>query len=78
MPIYEYICPSCNARFERRRSFSEAGVDVSCPKCQAPARKLFSSFAALSKSGGGESHAIVGDTCGTCPATSCDTCNIGG
>jgi len=75
MPIYEYMCPSCNSKFELRRSFSEAGEAVSCPKCQAPARKLFSSFAALSKGAGGEYSSIVGDTCGTCAATSCATCN---
>ncbi|MCK4964917.1 MAG: zinc ribbon domain-containing protein [Dehalococcoidia bacterium] len=77
MPIYEYICPSCNARFELRRPFSEAGEAVSCPKCQASARKLFSSFAAFSKGAEGESSSIMGDTCSTCPATSCATCDMG-
>ena len=77
MPIYEYLCPSCNAKFELRRSFSEAGDDVSCPKCQTPARKLFSTFAAFSKGNGGESSSIAGDSCGTCSSTSCATCNIG-
>ncbi|MDR9458636.1 MAG: zinc ribbon domain-containing protein [Dehalococcoidia bacterium] len=61
-----------------RRSFSEAGEPVSCPKCHASARKLFSSFTALSKGAGGESTSIAGDTCGSCSAPSCATCGTGG
>ncbi|MBE0415188.1 MAG: zinc ribbon domain-containing protein [Dehalococcoidia bacterium] len=78
MPIYEYICPGCNVRFELRRSFSEAGDSATCPKCHAPARKLFSTFAAFSKSDSGESAPIsgTGNFCGTCPATSCATCKL--
>jgi putative FmdB family regulatory protein len=40
MPIYEYMCPKCNLRFELRQSFSAESV-ASCPKCQNGARRLF-------------------------------------
>jgi|DewCreStandDraft_1066081.scaffolds.fasta_scaffold02517_6 putative FmdB family regulatory protein len=33
MPIYEYECPACGHRFERRQRFDEAPVS-SCPACQ--------------------------------------------
>ena len=25
MPVYEYVCPDCNAKFERVRPMSESG-----------------------------------------------------
>jgi putative FmdB family regulatory protein len=44
MPIYEYACPGCGARFEKLvRRFGEA---VSCPACaRADVEKLLSVFA---------------------------------
>jgi len=33
MPIYEYECRSCGARFELRRSMSDNDADVLCPEC---------------------------------------------
>jgi putative FmdB family regulatory protein len=44
MPIYEYACPKCKSEFELKLPFSESAKAVNCPKCQAPSRKLFSSF----------------------------------
>ncbi len=40
MPIYQYICPSCNSKFELRQSFNDE-CKVSCPKCHNGARRLF-------------------------------------
>ncbi|MFC2039442.1 FmdB family zinc ribbon protein [Chloroflexota bacterium] len=37
MPIYEYLCPSCNCEFELRRSFSQSDEAASCPSCQETA-----------------------------------------
>jgi putative FmdB family regulatory protein len=44
MPIYEYVCPGCQQRFEKLvRRFGEA---VSCPTCQSPdVEKQLSVFA---------------------------------
>ena len=47
MPIYEYVCARCQARFERlvRRS----GEDVACPSCASESvDRQLSVFAALS------------------------------
>jgi putative FmdB family regulatory protein len=43
MPLYEYQCEACNARFERIQKYSDPLVDV-CPTCgKGPVRKLISS-----------------------------------
>jgi putative FmdB family regulatory protein len=42
MPLYEYQCDSCGARFERIQKFSDPPVTV-CPTCGQPVRKLLSS-----------------------------------
>ncbi len=47
MPVYEYECPECGKRFERRRTIEESDAEVECPECGAKhPRRLFSSFAA--------------------------------
>ncbi|MFC1991776.1 FmdB family zinc ribbon protein [Chloroflexota bacterium] len=51
MPIYEYECPSCSGRFERRRSFSD-NSPVSCSKCLCEARRIFSPVPIIFKGSG--------------------------
>lgn len=69
MPIFEYKCAGCDAKFEK---LVRGGEKVTCPKCgKSRLKKLFSTFA--SKSGdrftpGG------GSSCGTCSASSCSGC----
>jgi len=80
MPIYEYLCSNCNCKFELRRSFSQSDEAATCPSCNASARKLLSRFTAFSKGAGGEFSPIsgAGSGCGTCAATSCASCGLGG
>ena len=42
MPLYEYACGSCGARFERIRKFSDPPV-TTCPECGGTVEKLISS-----------------------------------
>ncbi|HWB15259.1 MAG TPA: zinc ribbon domain-containing protein [Vicinamibacterales bacterium] len=42
MPLYEYQCDSCGARFERIQKFSDPPVET-CPTCGGPVHKLVSS-----------------------------------
>jgi putative FmdB family regulatory protein len=42
MPLYEYQCDSCGARFERIRKFSDPPIET-CPTCGGPVHKLVSS-----------------------------------
>lgn len=44
MPIYEYLCPACNKRFELVRSRSEANLGAPCPECEASAERVISGF----------------------------------
>ena len=40
MPIYQYLCPSCNHKFELRQSFNDE-CHASCPKCKNGAKRIF-------------------------------------
>ena len=45
MPIYEYQCTQCGAKFEVRQAMGEDGSKLNCSKCGAPnPRRLLSSF----------------------------------
>jgi len=35
MPIYEFECCECGARFEMLRSISDSDGEVACPECGA-------------------------------------------
>lgn len=50
MPIYEYICGSCNDRFERLRPMSAAGQPLACPNCGTMADAAVSRTARISGS----------------------------
>ena len=76
MPIYEYVCPDCGLKFELLRSISEADKGVSCPKCQAAAQRVLSTFACFSTNESGISAPIGGSSCSSCSASSCDTCGL--
>jgi putative FmdB family regulatory protein len=51
MPIYQYLCPKCNLKFELKQSFSDESI-ATCPKCQNGARRLFSTVPIIFKGQG--------------------------
>ena len=51
MPIYEYECTKCAARYEVKRGFHETGGD-SCPECGGEGRQIFSATPSIYKCGG--------------------------
>jgi putative FmdB family regulatory protein len=62
MPIFEYLCPSCQHRFE---SIVIGSATPSCPSCQHQSpEKLISGFA-VGGSGAWPTPASSGD-CGSC------------
>lgn len=70
MPIYEYACKSCDAKFEqlvRRMSGEAEGPAAKCPSCgsEQTARAL-SLFAVSSESVGGGGGASEDPMCGRC------------
>ena len=77
MPLYEYICGNCETRFEMLRPMSQADGPVACPRCASPnARRMISTFAAVSKDRSGSSRVIAssGGGCASCAGGTCATC----
>lgn len=52
MPVYEYMCRTCDSRFEARRPMSEAGAPIACPDGHDDTTRLLSVFASVGKSAG--------------------------
>ena len=72
MPIYEYACPGCGARFEKLvRRFGEA---VSCPACsRADVERQLSVFAVATSA-----PSWAGCGAGACAPAACDAGPCGG
>lgn len=71
MPLYEYVCTSCDTRFEELRPLGRMDEPAICPEGHSSARRVLSTFAALSRDALGESAPIAGGGCGGCGG-SCD------
>jgi len=54
MPIYEYYCRRCTAKFEQLRPIVRADEPATCAKGHAGATRTLSVFAAVSKGADGE------------------------
>jgi putative FmdB family regulatory protein len=77
MPIYEYVCPECNAKFEQMRPLSQADKPATCPRCHKPARRKMSTFACFTTSDSGVPQAVAGtggSACSSCTSGNCSTC----
>ncbi|MHB0987464.1 MAG: FmdB family zinc ribbon protein [Bellilinea sp.] len=71
MPIYEYVCQECGARFEALRPMKDADLAITCKKCHGPnTQRALSLFNATS---GGQTVAAFGG-CGNCAGGSCSSC----
>ncbi|HEX9800800.1 MAG TPA: zinc ribbon domain-containing protein [Thermoanaerobaculia bacterium] len=67
MPLYEYRCPACRARFELLQRMGECADAVRCPECGAAhVERQLSTFAA------GHAGAMsFADTVGGCGRPQC-------
>ncbi len=64
MPLYEYVCATCEEKFEELRSASQADAPATCPECgSTETARQFSSFATASGSSG--SSAPRASSCGS-------------
>lgn len=75
MPIYEYVCDSCQHRFQKLQPMSANG-EAPCPDCGKPAKRVFSVFAAMTRGSNGETSSITGSACSTCSSGDCSTCSL--
>ena len=68
MPIYEYTCKRCDARFERLvKSMSDDGSKVACPECKSTQTARSMSVFAVSSAGvTGKSPNPPPGMCGRC------------
>jgi putative FmdB family regulatory protein len=74
MPVYEYLCRTCDTRFEARRSMTESAAPIDCPDGHADTTRLLSVFASVGRSvgaagGSAPVAAPVGGGCG--PGCAC-------
>jgi len=78
MPIYEYVCPDCDLKFELLRPLSQAGEKASCPKCHHSAERVISRCASFSRSESGEITPLAGSgsSCSGCSAADCSACGL--
>lgn len=51
MPLYEYVCETCGARFEQAHTFAEADGAI-CPNGHRRARRLVSAPAVIFRGSG--------------------------
>ena len=68
MPVYEYVCRTCDQRFEARRSMSEASAPIDCPDGHADTTRLLSVFASVGRSAGASAAPMAGPPAGGCGA----------
>ena len=76
MPIYEYVCPDCEHKFELLRPLSRADEAAECPRCRKPARRGMSTFACFSTDESGLTSSVGGSSCSTCGSSNCSTCGM--
>lgn len=75
MPTYDYKCTACDDVFEISRSMGQTG-DVSCPVCDAPAKRVFSPVGVAFKGSGfhNTDYKPRPKDDGACPAKSAGSC----
>ncbi|HCH36272.1 MAG: FmdB family transcriptional regulator [Chloroflexi bacterium] len=66
MPLYEYVCRSCQSNFEKRLPMASSSIAVGCPECGTEAVKTFSMFASNIKNNFGSTSPLGGCCGGSC------------
>ncbi len=74
MPIYEYYCRRCQARFELLRPISRMDEPATCPQGHAGAERVLSLFAAFSSGSEGKTS-LGGSGCAGCAGGHCAVCS---
>ncbi|MBN1261773.1 MAG: zinc ribbon domain-containing protein [Anaerolineae bacterium] len=75
MPIYEYACPECDIRFDKRRSMADADMPIACPSCGSlHPRRALSLFATVGGSSKSSTSSGGGSGCSGCSGGSCSSC----
>jgi putative FmdB family regulatory protein len=72
MPIYEYVCETCNRKFDALRSMKEADNPIPCKKCES--LKTHRILSTCYTHGSQLTHSSSGGGCGGCSGGSCSSC----
>jgi putative FmdB family regulatory protein len=73
MPLYEYLCKDCGARFDVLRSFKDADKTISCKSCHSQqTERAISVFFAKGNDGALAGSSSTG--CAGCGGGSCASC----
>jgi putative FmdB family regulatory protein len=78
MPFYEYMCPDCMTRFDKRRSISQRDNLAQCPNCRSMnGTRRVSLPMVFSRVEGGQVQMVGGggSSCAGCAASSCAGCS---
>ena len=67
MPIYEYVCNDCEARYER--IVMSASQEIACPKCESKRHTLQLSVFSTGKSANGSASSSESSVSGNCGCT---------
>ncbi len=76
MPLYEYYCRRCDAKFELLRSMGRSNEPATCPSGHGGAERMLSVFASFTKGADGSLAPVGGSPCAGCSSGSCSTCNL--
>ena len=76
MPLYEYFCRRCEAKFELLRSMSRSEEPATCPEGHERAARVLSVFSSFSKGADGMNSPVGGSACSSCSSGSCSSCNL--
>jgi len=76
MPLYEYYCRRCEAKFELLRPMSRSEDPATCPSGHEEAERVLSLFSSFSKSADGLSTPVGGSPCSSCASGTCSACNL--
>ncbi len=71
MPLYEYVCPDCESRFEELRPLGRMDDPARCPKGHAAGQRVLSVFAAVSRNASGDAVPVSGGCGGGCTNCAC-------
>ena len=66
MPLYEYMCGTCDNLFSELRPISRMDEEAFCPSCAGSSQRQLSVFASYSTGANGEVSAIAGGGGGCC------------
>jgi putative FmdB family regulatory protein len=68
MPVYEYVCRTCDSHFEARRPMADASAPIDCPDGHSDTSRLLSVFASVGRASSASSSLPAGPPPGGCGA----------